>query len=435
MPRTALCLLLLLAPVLRADDALPWHPSQPGYHDATVALAEYCLEHKLHSEALLLLNGVSAERATEIARAATGQPDEYTAESWGGYLDRLEVVQRRRAQAALEAGTPAADVLSICPDFGPALERAGFKELKGMGWLKSAEHERLAPLAVALQDAPAKQDREATWQQPWVIITQHFCLVTDLPWSRARKYAEYLDRFHAVYFETVGDVVPGREHPNVVWCCKDSSTFVEFTKSIGFAMTADNGGLHVGYTGAVYVNAERCDFVGRKNKSWDNLARTLFHECAHRLTEIGLRGRRGGNDAWGLAYTKEHAWIVEAIAILFEDLQLQAKGYKLKGLEQQRLWTIKDWKAKDGRIPSLGPIFKQGQVDFAQGTPISSTEKYALCGSVAWYCLFEKKEHRKAFLTLLVDYYRTDTRRFDFEKRFSKSLPDFEAEWKAWVAR
>lgn len=434
MQRTAILFVLLLAPLLRGEDGLPWHAGQPGYHDATIALAEYCLDHKLHSEARLLLKGVPGERAAEILKAAD-QPDSYAAESWGGYLDRLEAVQHRRARAAWDDGQVTQDVLAICPGFGPALERAGYKELKGMGWLKAAEFERLSPLVVQLEGAPAKQEREATWQQPWVIITQHFCLVTDLPWARARKYAEYLDRFHAVYFEVVGDIVPKRSHPNVVWCCKDSTTFVEFTKSIGFDMTADNGGLHVGATGAVYLNAQRCDFVGRKNKSWDNLARTLFHECAHRLTEIGLRGRRGGKDAWGLAMTSEHAWIVEAIAIVFEDLQFTAKSHKLKGLEAQREWTIKDWKAKDGKVPALGPIFAQGQAAFAQGTPIPSTDKYALAGSVAWYCLFEKKEHRAAFLALLVDYYRTDTRHQDFEKRFGKPLADFEAEWKAWVAK
>lgn len=436
MLRTSTLLLFaLLACGLHAGDGLPWHPSQAGYHDATVALADYCLEQKLHSEAIRLCTGVNTDRAKEIIAACADLSDEYTAEAWGGYLDRLEATQRRRAQGAFDAGNPAQDVLTISPDYAPALGRAGMLELKGMGWLRKAEHERLSPLAIALEGSPAKQEREVTWQQPWVIVGKTFCLVTDLPWSRAKKYAEYLERFDEIFFELLGDVLPRRPHPNVVWCCKDAATFVDFTTSLGFPMGKDNGGMHVGSLGAVLVNAERCDFVGRKNKSWDNLARTLFHECAHRLVEIGLRGRRGGMDAWSLAATREHAWIVESIAIVFEDLKLTKTGYKLKGLEDQRNWTIKAWKGKDSKVPELAPIFAQGHAGFAEGTPISSTEKYALAGSVGWYCLFENKEHRKAYLYLLVDYYRTDTQRRDFAKRFGKPLADFEAEWKAWVLK
>ena len=190
----------------------------------------------------------------------------------------------------------------------------------------------------------------------------------------------------------------------------------------------------MGSIGAVFVNAERCDYVGKKNKSHDNLARTLYHECAHRLVEIGLRGRRGGWSSYEMAMTKEHAWIVESIAIVFEDLQIKRNGHKLKGLEDQRTYIIeRDWQKKD-KVPGLQAIFKQGHGAFAQGTPIPSTEKYALAGAVGWYCLFEKPdEYRAGYLALLVDYYRTDTGRKDFDKRFGLSLKDFEAEWREWV--
>ena len=430
----------LIAVQLHAQsDPLPYHPSQAGYHDANVALAEYCLENQLFSEARLLcesVTGTSAERAREIIAECEDKSDTYTSETWGGYLERREAVQQRRAIGADKAGYAPKQVLQIDPDNKVAREKLGQKWLDGMGWLSATEFERLSPLVLKPGENPEKPDRAVSWEAPYVLVGEHFTLVTDLPWKRALKYSGYLDRFHDVFLELLGDVIPDNMQPNVVWCCAKSETFVNFTKSVGFEMSESNAGMHVGMLQSVFINAERSDYVGRKNKSWDNLARTMFHECAHRLVEVGLRGRRSGWDSYELASTPEHAWIVESIAIVFEDLQITKSGYKLKGLEDQRTFTIgKYWKGAKGAVPALRPVLMQGYTAFAESTPISSAEKYALAGSVAWYCLFEAKEHRTAYLTLLVDYYRTDTTRRDFDKRFGVSLAEFETAWKAWVAK
>lgn len=434
-------LTVLAAVCLHAQaEALPYHPSQPGYHDADMALAEYCLEQKLYAEARLLCEKVSgdkAARAKEIIAACEGKADEYSAQAWGGYLDRREAVMKRRGLGAAQGNQPAQQVLQIDPDNSQANEAMGLKWLDGMGWLEGADHERFGKLVLQLADKPEKPEREVSWQLPWVLVGAHFTLVTDLDWKRALKYAGLLDRFHEIFFELLGDVIPQREQPNVVWCCKDAATFVSFSADMGFAMAESNGGMHVGALGAVLVNAERCDYVGKKNKAKDNLARTLYHECAHRLVEIGLRGRRGGWSSYELAGTREHAWIVESIAIVFEDLQITGSKHKLKGLEFQRTYTIqKSWTGEKGKVPALKPVLSQGFAAFAEGTPIPSTEKYALAGSLAWYCLFEKPDpYRKAYLELLVDYYRIDTGRRDFDTRFGVSLKDFETEWSAWVVK
>ncbi|MBZ0137592.1 MAG: hypothetical protein K8I27_14595 [Planctomycetes bacterium] len=419
-------------------EALPYHPSQAGYHDATVALAEYCLENKLFSEARLLCEKVSgdkAERAKEIIGECDGKDDDYTAESWGGYLDRREGVMKRRAAGATQAGLSARELLYLDPDDVAANETMGHKWLDGLGWLLKATHERLSPHVLDPDDD--KPDREVTWEAPYVLVGEHFTLVTDLDWKRAKKYVGLLDRFHGVFFELLGDVIPDRGGPNVVWCCKDAATFVAFSKQVGHPMTENHGGLHVGALEAVLINAERCDYVGRKNKSHDNLARTMYHECAHRLVESGLRGRRGGWGSYELAGTTEHAWIVESIAIVFEGLEISASKHKLKGLEDQRTYIIdRNWKGKDGKVPALQPIFAQGFTGFAGASPIPNVEKYALAGAVGWYCLFEKAaDYRKPYLTLLVDYYRTDTTRKDFDKRFGVKLGDFETAWREWVLK
>jgi hypothetical protein len=426
----------LFATLLHAQvEPLPYHPSQDGYHEAELALAEYCLEQELYSEARLLCEKLNAERAAEIIAACDDKADTYTAESWGGYLDRRESVMKRRAEGAHRAGRPANEVLNLHPDHAEANEKAGHKWLEGMGWLKAATHARLSPLVVA-PDA-AKPDREVSWEAPWVVVGEHFTLVTDLSWTRAVKYSGLLDRFHGVFFELLGDVIPARDAPNVVWCCRKSETFVEFSRQLGFPMTETSGGLHVGALEAVLINAERCDYVGQKNKAKDNLARTMYHECAHRLVESGLRGRRGGWASYALGTTREHAWVVESIAIVFEDLQFTRTGHKLKGLEAQRTYTIgRNWKGKDGKVPALEPVLKQGFSAFAAAGPVPVPDKYALAGGVAWYCLFEKPDdYRRAYLDLLVDYYRLDTGRRDFETRFGVAIKDFETPWREWVLK
>jgi hypothetical protein len=122
---------------------------------------------------------------------------------------------------------------------------------------------------------------------------------------------------------------------------------------------------------------------------------------------------------------------------VFEDLQITGSKHKLKGLEAQRTYTIqKHWAGEKGKVPALQPVLAQGFSAFAEGTPIPATEKYALAGTVAWYCLFQKPDaYRRPYLELLVDYYRLDTGRRDFEQRFGVSLKDFEAEWSAWVVK
>ena len=419
-------------------EPLPYHPSQQGYHDTSVALAEYCLESKLYSEAILLCEKVSdhkVERAKEIIAECDGKYDNYTAETWGGYLDRREEVMKRRAAGATQAGVSAKEILYIDPDDAGANETMGHKWLDGLGWLSKATHDRLEPYVMTRDDD--KPDREVSWEAPYVLVGEQFTLVTDLDWKRATKYSDRLDRFHAVFFETLGDVIPDRGGPNVVWCCKDAETFVAFSKKVGHPMTENNGGLHIGALEAVLINAERCDYVGKRNKSYDNLARTMYHECAHRLTESGLRGRRGGWGSYELASTKEHAWIVESIAIVFEDLRISASKHKLKGLEDQRTYIIKrNWQGKKGKVPALKPIFGQGFSGFASASPIPNVEKYALAGSVGWYCLFEEPDdYRNAYLTLLVDYYRTDTTRKDFKQRFGVALSEFESAWREWVLK
>lgn len=423
-----------------AVEPLPYHPSQAGYHDATVALAEYCLENKLYSEARALSEKVTGDkqtRAREIIAECEDKVDVYTAETWGAYLDRREGVDKRRAAGADKAGLAAEQILLIDPDDAASHEAMGHKWLDGMGWLSKESHELYSGLALSLAADPDKPDRKVSWEQPYVLVGKRFTLVTDLDWKRAVKYAGLLQRYDEVFFELLGDVIPQRDVPNVVWCCKDAETFVEFSNTLGYPMTETNGGMHVGTLQAVLINAERCDYVGRKNRAKDNLARTLYHECTHRLVEIGLRGRRGGWGSYELATTKEHAWIVESIAVVFEDLQVTASGHKLKGLEDQRTYTIKkQWAGEKGTVPQLKPVLAQGYSGFAQGSPISSVEKYALAGSVAWYCLFEKADdYRTAYLTLLVDYYRTDTTRRDFEKRFGVSEADFQAAWETWVVK
>lgn len=434
--RTLALLPLLLACVLHGQEPLPYDASQPGFHDANIELAQYCLEQNLISECKRQCSIAAGHaRAAELLKACEGKVDVYTATAWGGFLDRRELVQKRRALGAAAAGHDAQSVLYVDPDHAASRNALGEHWHESLGWLKKADHDRLAPLVIKEPAANAKAAYDATWEKPFVFAGRHFTLVTDLPWARALKYSGLLDRFHEYFQSLIGDVIPARAAPNVVWCCKGADTFVSFTTAMGFAQGVNNGGLHIGMLGTVIVNAERCDEVGRKNKARDNLARTLFHECAHRLTESGLRGR--SPNVWDLAMTKEHAWIVESIAVVFEDLYFDGAKAVHKGLEDQRKYTIdKFWKAKGGKVPALAGIFGQGSMDFATDKPVSSVEKYAVVGSVGWYCLFDKKDkYRGAYLALLVDYYRGDTAGRDFAARFGTKLPDFETEWKGWVVK
>lgn len=438
MRRAAALLLFLFPWVLAAQQGAPWHEGMAGYHDATLELARFCRDKSLFSECRRLARAAQKAApgpAAELVAACEGKPDNYVAASWGEYLDKAEALGATRAAAAEQAGQPPETVLALDPAHKGARERCGQLWLDGVGWLERAEHERLAPCVLKLEPAPQKPERDATWLAPWVLQGSHFTLVTDLPWARALKYAKLLQRFQGVFAATLGDVIPSRAGPHVVWCCKEAATFVKFSADLGFPLGETNAGLHVGALGAVLINAQRCDEVGKLNRAKDNLARTLYHECTHRLVESGLRPR--GASPWELAMTSEHAWIVEAMAVVFEGLEISDKSHTLKGLEAQRTYTIqKFWKGEKGAVPELAPVLAQGHAGFATEQPISSAQKYALAGSVAWFCLFVKKDTlRKPLLALLVDYYRCDTGQADFKTRFGLELAALEKDWKAWVLK
>ena len=426
--------LLLLSPVLSAQETLPHLPDDPAYHTSTVEMAKLCLEHKLYRQAKKLATQAgSADGAAEITEQAGDKSNEYSSDGWKAYLDKREGIQASRALSAFKAsGAQAA--LSIYPDCKPAQESKNHLYLDGFGWLHKKEHARLKPFHVKLSEAPKKQKGSATWDKPWVIQTEHFGIITDLPWKRALKYTKLLDKFYDFYFETITVVAP-RPQANLVYICKSSETYVKLGKSLGFPQSPNASGLHISMLGCVLINAQRADYVGKKNRAKDNLARTLYHECCHRLTEIGTRGRLSMSDAYRYVNSPEHAWIVEGVAIIFEDLRLTGNKAKLKGLEGQRTYTIdKFWKSKDGQIPSFAALVKQGQFAFAGQKPINSLEKYAFAGSVGWLCLFKKSdEYRAAFQSLLMDYYLGDTKHKDFKTRFGVSIEDFEKEWRTFV--
>ncbi|MHC4841852.1 MAG: hypothetical protein ACYTDT_13020 [Planctomycetota bacterium] len=429
-------LLLLAAPFLSAQDSLPHLPSDPAYHASTIELAEVCLGHKLYRKAKqIAATANSADGTSEVTEKAGDKPNEYSSAGWKAYLDKRENIQKLRALGAFKASGARA-ALAIDPDCEPANKASGKLWLDGFGWLRKAEHERLSPLHMKLADAPKKQEGKATWDRPWVIQTAHFGIITDLPYKRALKYAALLDKFYGFYFETV-TVVAQRTQPNLVYISKTSANYVNLGKQLGFPQSANASGLHIGMLGCVLINAERADYVGKKNRSKDNRARTLFHECCHRLTEIGTRGRLSASEAYKHMNTTEHAWIVEGVAIIFEDLRFSGSKAKLKGLEDQRTYTIdKFWKSKEGKYPSFSVLIKQGHFHFAGQTPVNSLEKYAFAGSVGWLCLFEKPvDYRAAFLALLMDYYIGDTKHKDFNTRFGISVQDFEKEWLAFVKK
>lgn len=429
------CLLLFFMPVLFAQETLPHLPSDPAYHTSTVELAKLCLEQKLYRQAKKLATQAgSADDAAGIIEQAGDKANEYSSKGWKTYLDKREEIQAARARAAFNiSGAQAA--LAIYPDCKEAQEASSSKYLEGFGWLHSKEFDRLKPLHVKLADAPKKQEGRATWDKPWVIQTEYFGIITDLPYSRALKYAKLLDRFYDFYFETVTVVAP-RPQPNVVYISKTSDNYVALGKSLGFPQSPKASGLHIGLLGCVLINAERADYVGKRNKAKDNLARTLYHECCHRLTEIGTRGRLSARDAYPYVDSAEHAWIVEGIAIIFENLRFSDKKTKLTSLEAQRTYTIdKFWKSKGCTVPSFAILIKQGHFSFSSQLPINSLEKYAFAGSVAWLCMFKKTdEYRSVFLSLLMDYYLGDTKHKNFKIRFGISVSEFETDWKAFVS-
>lgn len=434
-------MVLLLCAALGAEE-VPYSPSQPGYHAATVELARFCFSSELFSQGRQhrdeVLKGAPANSPERAAAEKLAQefdlskPDVYTAKTWGEYLDKREGLQKKRAQAAWQAlGKGGIQIVQDLDfDHKEAREAYGFQWLDGVGWLKAEEHKRLAPCVHSLKDAPAKMERVATWQAPYVMVGAHFTLITDLPWARALKYARLLDRFYDIFFEVVGDVIPRRPGINLIQVCAKAADFIKLSTELEFAMTEKHEGAYLRWHGFSIINAERSDEVGRLNKSRDNLARTLFHESVHRLAEMGTCGRLPMSQAWE-AYTEPHGWIVEAIAIVFENLEIKDKGYSLTSLEAQRTFSLGRIK-KTEQYPSLAAIFAQNTSDFGTNSPIPVADKYAVSGSVAWYCLFVKKDAwRAAFLGLLVDQYRGDTKARSFEARFGVKLEEFEKAWKS----
>ncbi|MCC6573413.1 MAG: hypothetical protein IT462_06435 [Planctomycetes bacterium] len=443
-----LLVLLLLSGGLRADDGapLPYLRSQRGYHVPTLELARACLDQGLVSECRKLCATVQEEaKGAKEAEAAAAllkeipaeKIDAYSAKSWGAYLDQREALVVRRGAAAFAklGANGALIVLGADPNNADARKALGEEWVGGVGWCKRAEAERLKPLCIKAADAVEKAPYDATWEKPYILVGLHFTLVTDLPWPRALKYSRLLERYHAVFVEKMGDVVPTRSQPNVVYCCRMSKTFVDYSAKCGLDFTDQHSGMYVQHIGVPVINAERCDYVGQKNGSKDNLARTLYHECTHRLIDVGLRGS-GDEERWATIGSKEHAWIVEAAAIVFEGLEMGDKGYELKGLEFQRTYTINKYFRPKKQVPDAKSIMLQGYFEFAAETPVSSAQKYAVAGSIGWYCLFHKpKEYRMAFLGLMVDYYRGDTACRDFKARFGTDIEPFVKEWTEYVLK
>jgi hypothetical protein len=443
MIRTIPLWLLLLCGTLAAQD-VPYSPSQPGFHAATVELARFCLSNNLFSQGKELrdeaLKGASAGSDEKLAAEKLAQefdlakPDVYTAKAWGEFLDKREALQKQRAEAAWKALGRAGiqTVQNLDWDHKAAREAYGYEWLDGVGWLKPAEVARLKPCVHALKDAPAKNERVATWASPYVLVGEHFTLVTDLPWWRALRYTKLLDRFYNTFFELFGDVIPRRAGINLVWLCAKAEDFIKVSAEFDFAMTEKHEGAYLRWHGFSVINAQRADEVGRLNKARDNLARTLYHEGVHRIVEAGCCGKLPMSAAWG-SYSEPHGWIVEAIAIVFENLEIKDKGHSLSSLEAQRTFSLGKMKKAES-YPSLAPIFRQNTAEFGTSEPIHVADKYAVAGSVAWYCLFVKKaDYRSAFLGLLIDQYRGDTKARNFEARFGVKLEDFEKAWKSYA--
>lgn len=439
----SLLLALLFSCSLAAQD-VPYSPDQPGYHAATLELARYCLTNSLFSQGRALRDEIlkSAPAKSDERAAATklaedfdlAKPDVYTAKTWGEYLDKRETVQKQRAEAAWQAlGRSGAElVYNLDSDHKGAREAYGFQWLDGMGWLKPADATRLKEFIQLTKDAPKANERVATWDAPYVMVGEHFTLVTDLPWARAVRYSKLLDRFYETFFTVVGDVIPKRSGINLIWLCAHAEDFIKLSVACDFAMTEKHEGAYLRWHGFSIINAERADEVGRLNKSRDNLARTLFHESVHRLAEAGCCGKLPMSQAW-VNYTEPQGWIVEALAIVFENLEIKDKGYSLTSLEAQRTYSLGKMK-KAEKYPELAPIFVQSTSDFGSNTPIPVADKYAVAGSVAWYCLFTKKDaYRAAFLGLLLDQYRGDTKSRNFEARFGVKLEDFDKAWKSYA--
>jgi len=437
---------VLLAGVLSAQEqaALPYSPDLPGYHVATVELARFCLQNNLISQGGLLRDEALKESTAGSVEHSAAQklaeefdltkPDVYTAKDWGEYLDKREDLQKRRAAAAWLAldkqGVQYA--LAHDPDHAPSRTLMGEEWLEGVGWLTPAEAKRLKPCIVKTKEAPKNNDRVATWAAPYVLVGESFTLVTDLPWWRALRYSKLLDRFEGVFHELVGDVIPRRGSVNLVWLCAKADDFIKLSTDAEFPMTEHHEGAYLRWHGYSIINATRADEVGRLNKAKDNLARTLYHECVHRLVESGICGRMPQRSAWA-SYAETNGWIVEAIAIVFENLEIKEKGFALASLEAQRKWSIEKMR-KAGVSPSLAVIFDQTTAEFGGNAPIPVADKYGVAGSVGWFCLFARKDtYRAPFLGLLMDQYRGASKARDFSARFGMKLDEFEKSWKAYA--
>lgn len=426
-----------------AQEAVPYTPDEPGYHVGTLELARFCLQSNLISQGRALRAEVLKGSKDDTERQAAeklaqdfdlAKPDVYTAKVWGDYLDRREALQARRAESAWQAlgKAGARHALSHDPGHAEARKAYGHEFLEGVGWLEPKEAQRLRPFVASIKDAPKDNPRKATWLEPYVVVGEHFTLVSDLPWWRVLRYVRLLDRYYEVFFEIAGEFIPKRKSINLIWCCAKADDFIALSKTVEFPMTAEHEGAYLRWHGYSIINAQRADEVGKLNKAKDNLARTLFHECTHRLAEIGICGRTTAMEAWG-NYMEAHGWIVEAIAVIFENLDIKDKGYTLASLEAQRTHCLGRMK-RAGTAPQLATLFKQNTSEFGASQPYAVADKYAVAGSIAWYCLFAKKDsYRAAFFGLLIDQYRSDSSARTFEQRFGQSLEDFENGWKAYA--
>lgn len=429
-------LIVVLSSLLPAQETTAWNATQDGYFDDTLALAEFCALNGLHSEARRLANLCAKalpDESKRIAESSKDKPAQHSATKWSSYLDRVALLQRKRADAAWRETKDARTTLGIDADHTDARKAQGQRWHTAFGWLSNDEFDHLDACLVGDE----KPDRKVTWDAPYVFDGGTFTLVTDLSFATAQKLSRQLDAFAVLFREVFGSHIPARKRPNVIWCCKDDKTFIGLGERFGANTVKELSGLYVGHVGQVLINAERAKWLGKKNKVKNNLLRTIIHECVHRLVDVGLCDDRP-SFVFRKYQNKANAWLVESAAVLFEGTEVKREGAEyvavLDSFDYQRQWTIDlTWKRRK-KTPSLKSVFENNAATFGRPKPIAVVEKYALAGSVAWYCVKERPDDfREAYLGLLVDYYRGVAAGLGWNSRFGVEMDAFDTAWSNWV--
>ncbi len=189
---SAFLLLAITCAVAQAADEVVYDYRQPGFYRPTIELIKFCFENGLASEGrklrALVLRDAAKSKEAEAAEALgkdvpTDRADNYSAKSWGDYLDKREAIGAGRAAAAMKAlgDQGAMTAIQFDTDNAQARKVLGDQWLDGLGWLDAAGFERLKPLCIKLADATDKAPRDATWNTPYVLVGASFALVTDLP--------------------------------------------------------------------------------------------------------------------------------------------------------------------------------------------------------------------------------------------------------------